>query len=52
MPLDQVTVATQPPTFPLISNIIYMGVKVQSDTHYSSICWRVKEGFHSLEPLI
>ena len=45
-------------TFPFISNIIYipsLGVKVQSDAHYSSkkiISWRITEGFHPLEPLI
>ena len=42
-------------TFPLASNIIYipsLGVKAQSDTHYSSekiirFSWRITEGFHS-----
>ena len=47
-------------TFALVSNIPFLGVKAQSDTHYSSkkiifligCSWRMSYGFHLLKPLI
>ena len=44
-------------TFPFISSIIYipsLGVKVQSDAHYSSnkISWSITEGYHPSSRLV